>query len=119
MQAVRNGDCTAQETKAGGRANEDGDAMIVLNEYKHPDNICNTPSIATIELHYNRYGTGEYFTTSITHAGYHDDGFWEDGLLTKKELDEIFTILMRSRRRLMKKRENERRQKLKHENTDT
>ena len=81
--------------------------MIVLNKYKYPDNICNTPKIATIELHSNHYGTGEYFTTSITHAGYPDDGFWKDGLLTKKELDEIFTILMRSRRRLMRKKKQE------------
>lgn len=77
--------------------------MEVKDSYGRPTNICNTPKIATIELHHNKYGTGEFFTTSITHTGHKDDGFWEDGLLNKKELETIIGILMKSRRRLNRK----------------
>ena len=74
--------------------------MKIMNEYGHPDNICNTPTVATIELHHNKYGTGEYFLTFITHAGLPNDGYWEYGLLSMDEVVTIMSILKRSKHRL-------------------
>jgi len=66
--------------------------MEVKNSHGLPDNICNTPKLATIELHHNKYGTGEYFATYITWVGRDTDGFWIDKQLTKEELDTILSI---------------------------
>jgi len=74
--------------------------MKIMTDYGLPCNICNTPTVATIELHHNKYGTGEYFLTFITHAGLPNDGFWEDGLLSKDDVVTIMSILKRSKRRL-------------------
>lgn len=74
--------------------------MKILDRYGRPNNICNTPTVATIELHHNKYGTGEYFLTFITHAGLPNDGFWMDGLISRDESETIMSILKRSKRRL-------------------
>lgn len=72
--------------------------MKILDRYRHPNNICNTPTVATIELHHNKYGTGEYFLTFITHAGLPNDGFWTNGLLSRDDVETIMSILKRSKR---------------------
>lgn len=74
--------------------------MKICNCYGNSDNICNTPTVATIELHHNKYGTGEYFLNFITHAGLPNDGFWTDGLLSRDDVVTIMSILKRSKRRL-------------------
>lgn len=89
-------------------ASKDGDTMKILNSYGHPDNICNTPELATIELHHNKYGTGEYFSTFITHADLPSDGLWQDGLLTKEEVRKIIAIIIKSKQRLYNARKRER-----------
>ena len=90
------------------RTDKDGDTMKILDSYGHPNNICNTPELATIELHYNKYGTGEYFSTFITHADLPLDGFWQNGLLTKEEVRKIIAIILKSKRRLEDALERER-----------
>ena len=74
--------------------------MKICDKYGRPNNICNTPELATIELHYNKYGTGEYFSTFITHADIPSDGFWQNGLLTKEEVGKIIAIIIKSKQRL-------------------
>lgn len=82
--------------------------MKILDRYGHPNNICNTPELATIELHHNKYGTGEYFSHFITHADLPSDGYWEDGLLTKEEARKIIAIILNSKRHLEDALERER-----------
>lgn len=81
--------------------------MKIINNHGLQDNICNTPEIATIELHHNKYGTGEYFSTFITHNGSPMDGYWTDGLLSENEVKGILSILRLSEARLRTARENE------------
>ena len=76
--------------------------MRILDQYGRQNNICNTPEIASIELHHNKYGTGEYFLTFITHCDLPGDGFWTDGLITPDEAETILTIMKRSKDRLRK-----------------
>ena len=66
--------------------------MEVKDSYGRPTNICNTPKIATIELHHNKYGTGEFFATYITWCGRPNDGFWLDKQISKEQLMKILSI---------------------------
>lgn len=66
--------------------------MEVKNKHGQPCNICETPIVATIELHHNKYGTGEYFASYITHNGRELDGYWLDKQISKEEVETILGI---------------------------
>lgn len=78
--------------------------MKILDDLSCINNICNTPEIATIRLHHNQYGNGEYFLRYITYVGLKTDGRWIDGLLTKDEVKTIISILKRSNYRLKREK---------------
>lgn len=66
--------------------------MDIRNEYGEKDNICNTPRIATIEVHHNKYGSGEYFVHFIEHAGTHASGSWQDREISKEEYETLMAF---------------------------
>lgn len=80
----------------------------IRNRHGEKCNICDTTELASIQLHHNSYGSGEYFATFITHCGLPIDGYWDDGLLTKEESDSIIKLMLRAKHRLDRKIREER-----------
>lgn len=66
--------------------------MEIRNCYGELDNVCNTPKIATIEIHHNSYGTGEYFVHFIEHTDSYASGYWQDRQISKEEYETLMAF---------------------------
>ena len=63
--------------------------MICKDRHGFDVNPCDTPLIAHIELHHNKYGSGEWILHFIEWADTYMSGEWQDRVISEAQAKKI------------------------------